>query len=220
MTINPKWPDVRMAKEEDLGQILELCRQLHAENGQHALNEYKMFEMVHRCLMQGGGIMAVIGESSDLKGALMILLDPVWYSDEFQLLELLNFVRPDARKSTYADQLIEYAKGCADSTTLDLTIGIMSDHRLAAKERLYSRKLPKGGTFFVYKPGRANAPELTGMEVMLPVEIVRQIGRGDEKRGRNFLLKARKAIKDDDSKYLKRLRDELMTAPIYKQAAE
>ena len=55
----------------------------------------------------------------------------------------------------FAKNMITFAKKCADETKLILLIGIISDEKLEAKERLYARLLPKGGTFFVYRPNVA-----------------------------------------------------------------
>lgn len=110
--------------------------------------------MIQRAVAQQGAIIGVIGKSDDLRGMILLLIDPVWYSDEFQLLEIFNFVREDSRRSSFARDLINYAKRCADETGLDLTIGVLSNVRMAAKVRLYSRLLPKGGEFFVYSPSR------------------------------------------------------------------
>lgn len=144
--------EVRVATPADEAQIIDLCKQLHAENGTHSRNDVKLLAMVRRCIAQDGGIMGVIGDPHDLKGVICLLIDQIWFSDEYQILELFNFVRADSRKSNYAKQLISYAKRCADETECDLTIGIISNIRTEAKIRLYSRQLPEAGRFFIYRP--------------------------------------------------------------------
>lgn len=148
---------VRIATPRDEAGIMKLCVELHAENGQHSFSEPKVRAMVRIALEGKGGILGVIGPSDDIQGCILMLLDPVWYSDEFQLLELFNFVRSDARRSTHANSLIDFGKRCADETGLELTIGIMSNIKTEAKERLYQRRLTKAGTFYIYRPSSARA---------------------------------------------------------------
>lgn len=150
---------VRVAAPADEAEIMNLCLELHSENGQHPVNMEKVRGMVQRCLLQQGGIIGVVGEPGDIKGCICILIDPVWYSDQLQLLELFNFVRPDARQSGSAKQLILYGKKCADETGLDLMIGVLSNIRMEGKVRLYGRLLPKAGEFFCYRPSSPSRSE-------------------------------------------------------------
>lgn len=141
---------LRVATEEDFNCVMDLCHLLHAENGQYPLNLHKVSELVWRALTRQGAIMGVIGKPGDLKAMICLHIDPVDYADAFQIYEKWNYVRPDSRKSDFAKRMIRFAKQCADETGLDLTIGIISNDRLAAKARLYDRELPKGGVFYVY----------------------------------------------------------------------
>ncbi len=143
---------VRLATAEDENEIMRLCAMLYAENGQHKINLDKVHRRVLQCIDGRDGILVVIGDHGNIFGMLCLLVDEVWYSDEFHILELFNYVRPDARRSNYAKKLITYAKGCADGIGLDLMIGVLSDVQMEAKVRLYNRLLPKGGEFFVYHP--------------------------------------------------------------------
>lgn len=145
--------DVRLAHPEEEDDLLVLCREIHREQPMHTYDEERVRAMVRRALNQDNAIMAVIGKPGDLRAALLLLIDPIWWSDSLQLLELFNFVREDHRKSTYAKQLIQYAKHCSDETGLDLTIGVLANKRTEAKIRLYERQqLPRCGAFFVYSP--------------------------------------------------------------------
>lgn len=146
-------PDVRSATFDDIDGIVGLCRLLHAENGTHSMNEPKVRAHIGAVLSGSArGVVGVIGPRDDLKGALLLMLDAIWFSDEFQLVELFNFVREDARRSDYAKQMIKFAKTCAEGTGLDLMIGVLSDKRMETKVKLYGRMLPKRGEFFVHRP--------------------------------------------------------------------
>jgi len=126
---------------------------LHAENGVHSWDNAKARNIARSLLNCDGGYIGVIGEPGNLKGMIGLLLDQPWYSRDFQLVEIFNFVHPDHRRSTYAKQMIEHAKSYADKLDLPLLIGVISNHRTEAKVRLYRRQLPKAGEFFLYYPG-------------------------------------------------------------------
>ena len=144
--------DIRIADQDDFQEIYRVCCLLHSENGQHEFSEHKVRHLIWRGCNKDNSIVGVIGPSDNVKAVIFLLVDPVYYSEEHQLLELWNYVRPDCRKSDYAKRMIQFAKRCSDETGLDLTIGVISDKRLEAKQRLYERLLPKGGAFFIYSP--------------------------------------------------------------------
>lgn len=145
---------IRIATPGDFQEVFRICCLLHAENGMHAFSELKVRHFIWRGLNRDNAIVGVIGPSADIKAIIYLCVDPVYYSDDVQLVEMWNFVRADCRKSDFAKRMIQFAKRCADEIGCDLTIGIISNDRLAAKERLYSRLLPKGGSFFIHHGAR------------------------------------------------------------------
>ena len=146
--------DIRVATPDDFQEIFRICCLLHAENGQHKFSEWRSRHFIWKGCNRDNAIIGVIGPSNDIKAVLYLEVQNIYYSDENQLGEAFNYVRPDCRKSDYAKRMIQFAKRCADETGLDLTIGVISDKRLEAKQRLYERLLPKGGIFCIYKPMR------------------------------------------------------------------
>lgn len=144
--------EIRTAGPDDYQEMFRIACLLHAENGQHPFSEEKVKEFIWRGCNQDGAIVGVIGFPSDLKAMIYLQIQPIYYSDDFQLGEAFAFVRPDCRRSDYAKRLIRFAKKCSEETGLDLMIGIISDSRLAAKARLYDRELPRGGAFYNYRP--------------------------------------------------------------------
>lgn len=144
--------DIRVAGVSDFQEMFRICCLLHSENGQHPFSEWKARHFLWRGCNRDNSIVGVIGPSDDIKAIIYLEIQPVYYSDEPQLAEAFAFVRADSRKSDYAKRLIRFAKKCSEETGLDLLIGIISDERLAAKARLYDRELPKGGTFYNYRP--------------------------------------------------------------------
>lgn len=148
-------PDVRLAAPADLQGLLDLMRVACKEDTQHSMNEEKVLAMLMRYYNQQGAMIAVIGEVGEPVAYCLSILDPVWYSDEWQLLELSLFVHPEHRKTTYAKQLMQFMKTASEGLKLDLTIGVFSNARTEAKIRLYQRQFPQVGAYFCFRPQAA-----------------------------------------------------------------
>lgn len=144
--------EVRLADEHDEFEIFKLCSMMHSEQPYHPLDWDRIVPMIRLATNRTRGIIGVIGERHDVRAACFLVLDQIWYSSDWQLLELFNYVRPDARRSNYAKDLIRYAKNAADTLGIDLTVGVFSNIQTEAKCRLYRRLLPKMGEFYCYSP--------------------------------------------------------------------
>jgi hypothetical protein len=150
-------PDVRFAVPADEDAMFDLGVLAHAEAAQHSMDEEKVRAALNAMCHRRSAMAGVIGpEGGPLKGMVLLQLDCIWYSPEFQLLELTNFVHPEHRRSHYAKQLINFAKRCSDNLDIDLMIGVVSNERTKAKVRLYERQLPNVGSFFCYHPDKGS----------------------------------------------------------------
>lgn len=156
MTISfDECPDVRLAEPEDLPELLNLMRVACKEDTQHEMNDEKVFHMVMRHYNKQGAMVAVIGELGFPVAYCLSVIDPIWYSDAWQLLELSLFVHPDHRKTTFAKQMMKFMKTASEGLKLDLTIGVFSNSRTEAKIRLYQRQFPQVGAYFCFRPQAA-----------------------------------------------------------------
>lgn len=153
MTDFKKCEDVRLAVPEDIPELMELMRTACNEDGTHPIDEEKVFAMLQRYFYKQGALVAVIGEVGQPVAYLLMVIDQIWYSTDYQLLELSLFVHSDHRRSDYAKQLMAFSKQASQGLDLDLTIGVLSNERTAAKVRLYQRQFAQAGAFFVYHPG-------------------------------------------------------------------
>src|SRR6185369_494946 len=115
---------VRIAGLADEDEIMRLLGQMHAEGGVMPLDEMEAKKTFHLAFNRQGGILGVIGEPGDIKAMIFLLISKFWYTREFHLEELFNFVRPDVRKSpqNYASRLIDFAKRSSDEIKIPLTI--------------------------------------------------------------------------------------------------
>lgn len=145
--------DVRMADLSDEPELMRLTRLACEEDAQHSYSPQKVNAFLHLHFNKQGGIVGVIGDKDEeIRGYLLMMITEVWYSSDYHVQELSLFVSPPHRRSNYAKQLMSFAKRTSDALNLDLTIGVLSNHRTLPKVRLYQRQFPQKGAFFVYHP--------------------------------------------------------------------
>lgn len=144
---------VRTATPEDEDGIMALAHLVNAENGVFKMNDEKVRALVRPSLHQQGGIMGVIGPKDNLEGLILLRVANYWYADEPFLEEMCVFVHPDFRaaRGGRASRLIEFGKKASDEIGLPLMMGVLSNSRTNAKEKLYERHLgAPSGYFFLY----------------------------------------------------------------------
>src|SRR5262245_41645169 len=124
---------VRLATPADEPAIMEMCRQLHEENGAFPMDDDLVRNQLHLAFAKKGGMLGVIGEPGRLQGMIYLLIAHFWYSREWHLEELFSYCRPEFRKSNNAKNLIKFAKHCADDLQIPLVIGVISNTRTEAK---------------------------------------------------------------------------------------
>lgn len=146
---------VRKARPEDRDTILRICAQNHSENGQFGLSPRKVEAMVDRAFSGGGSIIGTVG-SGRVEGLILLVIGQHWYTDDWCLEEVMNYVLPDYRRSTHAKDMIAFAKRCSDELAIPLVIGVVSNERTKAKIELYRRQLGEQvGGYFIHRPASA-----------------------------------------------------------------
>lgn len=149
---------IRIAEPHDEFDVFKLLALCHEEQPIHPLAWDKITAFVRLATRKERGIIGVIGERYELKAMVFLVLEEVWWSHDWELRELVNFVHPEHRRSTYGKDLIRFAHRCADRVGVDLTMGVLSGVRTAAKVRLYRRQFgPELGVFFVHRPPQVEA---------------------------------------------------------------
>jgi hypothetical protein len=151
-------PHVRVATPDEIDAVMELALMGCEENQAQPHNPRKVLEDVYAALMREHGIVGVIGApgSRPLEGAVLLRIGTMWYTDDAHIEERAIFVHPQFRdaRGGRAARLAEFAMDVADGLGLPLSIGVLSDHRTAAKVRLYSRVLGEpNGAYWIYQPG-------------------------------------------------------------------
>lgn len=144
---------VRKAVAADEPAIIDLCKENHAENGQFSLAMPKVEAMVKRAFSGGGAIIGVTGTPSRVEGAILLLINQFWYTDDWSLEEVFCYVKPEYRRSTHAKDMIKFGIRCSDELRIPLVIGVVANERTRPKMELYKRQLgePVGG-YFLHRP--------------------------------------------------------------------
>lgn len=144
---------VRKAIKDEQSAILDICRENHAENGQFSLAMPKVEAMVKRAFDGGGAIIGITGGGNRIEGAILLLISQFWYTEDWCLEEIFNYVRPEFRRSTHAKDMIKFGMRCSDELNIPLVIGVVANERTRAKMELYRRQLgdPVGG-YFLHRP--------------------------------------------------------------------
>lgn len=156
---------VRLATREDEPELMQLCRELHQENGVFDIDEDLVRAMLYQSFDKKGGIVAVIGAPGEIQACISLILSSFWYCRQFHIEELFSYVRPAYRKSDNAKRLIDYAKKCSDDIEIPLVIGVISNERTESKVKLYERRIHKpAGAFFIYNPPVESAFAQAGVE--------------------------------------------------------
>ena len=148
-TAAPKTP-VRLALPADRDALRAMCIMLHEENGLFPLNHEKLEIALGRYFKRDGAIIGVIGPEGAPVASIYIAITQFFYTNAWTLMEEWAFVMPDHRRTTYAQDLIAYAKGVSDAMTLPLITGILSGKRTEAKVRLYDRMMERVGGYFMH----------------------------------------------------------------------
>ncbi len=201
-TIQP--PIVRLASNAEEEEIMEMCREIHAENGLVSMAEDKVRAMLHKAFNKEGGIIGVIGKPGSLEAIIMIVMTSFWSSDDTHLEELFAYVRrpfrtkfngADTIKMPHAEALVNFAKKCSDDIGVPLVIGIITNKRMAGKVRLYRSILGyPAGAYFVINPQWINGEDLTNEDFWrtpFPKDV--QDARREKKQRHEALVVERRA---------------------------
>jgi hypothetical protein len=131
---------VRIADPSEEGSVMDMCRELHAENGIFKMSEEKVGGLLKRAFTRQGGILGVIGQPGKLEGMIYLLMSTMWYSDDTCWEELYTYVRPQYRKSRDALDLLHFAKWAAEQSGFPLFIGVISNEQTQQKVNMYQRQ--------------------------------------------------------------------------------
>lgn len=142
--------DWRVATEDDTLGLMALLARMHEEDfwKRYPLNRAKTLQMVQRCLRDG--IVFVVEKEGQIVASASLMPDPLWFSDDYMLVEIWFYVRKGHRRSTYAEQLIRACKNFADDLGVDMHLGVMTMKQAGRKNSLFRRHLSPAGEGFLH----------------------------------------------------------------------
>lgn len=153
--------NVRIAGPEDEAAILSRLLEDVAENAAHiaAPSETRIMAHIRAGTRREGGFVGIIDGSDGQPAAICVLVGAQWWwSDEWYLFEVCNYVHPDHRRSSHIDDLIDFERWLADEMSAQygrrtyLLAGVMGTRRLRAKIAMYWRRMTEVGRAYLYPP--------------------------------------------------------------------
>lgn len=153
-------PTVRGATPADESELLSLLNEMHVENGMFSLSESKLRDVVARAVrpnLHAPGaspiVAGVIGDPGRVEASIGLTLGQWWYTDDWHIEDIWNYVRVPYRQSKNAKALIEFSKQAQAKMKMKLMVGVLSHTRTAAKIHLFERRLgPMVGAIFSWPP--------------------------------------------------------------------
>ena len=148
---------VRFATAADTESIIACLRTMHDENGLFTLSEGKIRNIIECALTPSDGamrpIIGVIGEPGNIEATICLMLTQLYYTDEWHLGDMWNFIRPDCRKKNLIDSLLDFGAACSEKSGYPFMSAVVSNKRTEAKVRIYRRHFGEPlGAFFLYRP--------------------------------------------------------------------
>lgn len=157
--MNERPQSVRPARAGDEDKLFNLLCLAYRENAPFTMSDRKV-----RALIEAGTspdkevIIGVVESDGGIVASVGALFTQWWYTEDFHIDELWNFVHPDHRRSEYAKDLISYMKWISDQMDMTLHMGVLTTTRVEAKIRLYGRQLKQTGAFFMHNLKAAGGP--------------------------------------------------------------
>lgn len=146
----PSFDGVRIATEVDEPEIYNLLMLQHRECGLFNFSDRKVRSVMQAGTRQQGGIVGVVNGPKGIEATIGLTITQPWYSDDWHLSELWNFVHPAYRKEGHGIKLVNFSKWCSDNMTIPLFILAIANKKTEAKVRMYKRMVPITGSMFLY----------------------------------------------------------------------
>lgn len=145
---------VRTGTPDDVHPMMDLALSACEENGLTNPDPMKLLSEIWASLNLVHGIVGIIGQPGEaIEAAILLRVEPLWYSSDLSVVERAIFVAPEYRaaKGGRAARLCDFAKKVSSELSYPLVIGILSSQRTEAKVRLYERAFgrPSGAYWIV-----------------------------------------------------------------------
>lgn len=156
----PKPEAVRIATRQDEQAVFDLLVMAHRDNGTNfsPMKAGKVEAKIKAATNLEGPILGIVDAPEGGGVAAVALLEPTqwWWGEGWFLGDLVQYVRPEHRRSSTAADLLRFERWCADKMTegfgypVYVVAGVLSLFRSREKERLWGRYLNPVGGLFLY----------------------------------------------------------------------
>jgi hypothetical protein len=148
---------VRLATIRDEPDLLDLFLEELAENGAHVAppSIERIMQHIHLGTRGQGGFVPVIDGDGALAAAAIIIPTEWWFSKDVFLQEVSLFVRPEARRTHAAADLLTFQKWLGQEMSdaaghqIFALAGVTASRHAMGKCRLYRRHMSQVGAFFM-----------------------------------------------------------------------
>lgn len=145
---------IRIGTPDDIDALMEIALSACDENGFVDPEPTRLLGEIWPALNLNRGLVGIISDQNGKpEAAVLLRIGQMWYSENEVLEEKAIFIHPDYRsaKGGRARRLCAFSRQVADSLSIPLIIGVLSNYRTDAKIRMYEREFGKqSGAFFLY----------------------------------------------------------------------
>lgn len=155
---------VRLATIRDEPDLLDLFLEELAENAVHVATPSieRIMLQIHQGTRNKGGFVPVIDGPDGIAAAAIVQPTEWWFSRDHFLQEIALYVRPSARNTRAAADLIDYQRWLAQEMSdkagyrIFAFAGVTATKHASGKCRLYRRHMSQVGAWFIWPPVGAN----------------------------------------------------------------
>ena len=141
---------ISLATPENLEEVCDLLRVMHAENGVGRVNEDKARGVITKRIQEGGCIVA--RSHGRLVGTVAIYKDMWWYSDELAFFDQWFFVHPEHRSEGHAVRRLAALKQACRNTGVPLVLHVGTTVDALSKLKFFKKHLTPFGGSFIFQP--------------------------------------------------------------------
>lgn len=145
-----------IATSDDLPQVFDLLKVMHAENGVGRVNEAKALGVISQRI-NDGGCMITRHKAGHLVGTVAVYRSTWWYSDETALFDQWFFVHPEHRNEGHAVRLIAALKQAARNTGIPLVFSVGTTVDALSKLKFFKKHMTPFGGSFIFRPEKVAA---------------------------------------------------------------
>lgn len=144
---------ISIATTDDLQEVCDLLRVMHAENGVGRVNEAKALGVISQRINDGGCM--ITRQQGRVVGSVAVYKNTWWYSDELVFFDQWFFVHPDFRNSGHAVRLIAALKQACRNTRTPLVLSVGTTVDALSKLKFFKKHLTPFGGSFLFNPAEA-----------------------------------------------------------------